>query len=190
MNKVAEILEMPQIRVYEVGTFYTMFNRSKIGKFQIMVNLMHIKFNLKLYILKVCGTTPCMLNGSRGLIEAISNHLKIKIGQTTKDGLFTLTEMECMGCCVNAPMIAVADFSKGVKGYSYNYFEDLTPKDAISIIEKYKKGEIPKIGSQYRFNSSLALIFVLNIIYIKKGAKQNQWDQWWMKDGKCIMEVR
>ncbi|GMH37000.1 hypothetical protein BSKO_04873 [Bryopsis sp. KO-2023] len=134
MNRVASILEMPEIRVYEVATFYTMFNRSKIGKYHVMV----------------CGTTPCMLNGSREIASALTSHLGIGVGQTTKDGTFTLGEMECMGCCVNAPMIAVADYSKGAEGYSYNYYEDLTPADAIKIVDTLKKGGTPKVGSQYR----------------------------------------
>lgn len=134
MNEIAKMLEMPEIRVYEVATFYTMFNRSKIGKYHIMV----------------CGTTPCMLNGSQDIAAALINHLGIQIGQTTKDGIFTLGEMECMGCCVNAPMIAVADYSKGAQGYTYNYYEDLTPADAVRIANTLKKGETPKVGSQYR----------------------------------------
>jgi len=134
MNKVAEILEMAPIRVYEVATFYTMFNRSPIGKYQVMV----------------CGTTPCRLNGAEKIEKAIKDHLGIRVGQTTKDGMFTLCEMECMGCCVNAPMICVADFSNGVEGFSYNYYEDLTTKDAIGILESLQKGEKPKVGSQHR----------------------------------------
>lgn len=128
--KVAEILEMAPIRVYEVATFYTMFNRSPIGKYQVMV----------------CGTTPCRLNGSEKIEEAIRNHLGIHVGETTKDGMFTLCEMECMGSCVNAPMICIADFTNGVEGFSYNYYEDLTTKDAISILEALRKGEKPKAG--------------------------------------------
>lgn len=62
------------------------------------------------------------------------------MGQTTPDGLFTLGEMECMGCCVNAPMIVVSDYSNGVEGYSYNYYEDLTPEDAVKIADTYKSG--------------------------------------------------
>lgn len=62
------------------------------------------------------------------------------MGQTTADGVFTLGEMECMGCCVNAPMIVVSDYSNGVEGYSYNYYEDLTPEDAVKIADTYKSG--------------------------------------------------
>jgi (2Fe-2S) ferredoxin len=62
------------------------------------------------------------------------------MGQTTPDGMFTLGEMECMGCCVNAPMIVVSDYSNGVEGYSYNYYEDLTPEDAVRIADTYRAG--------------------------------------------------
>ena len=135
MNKVAEVLEMPPIRVYEVATFYTMFNRSKMGKYHLMV----------------CGTTPCMVRGAPKIKDAICEHLGLReYGDSTEDGMFTLSEMECMGCCVNAPMIAVADYTKGVEGFTYNYYEDLTTKDAIAIVEALKKGETPKVGSQHR----------------------------------------
>ena len=135
MNKVAEILGMANIRVYEVATFYTMFNRSKMGRYHLMV----------------CGTTPCMVRGAPTLYRAVCEHLGLKeYGETTADGLFTLSEMECMGSCVNGPMMAVADYSGGVEGFSYNYYEDLTSKDAINLIELLKQGKKPKTGSQHR----------------------------------------
>lgn len=62
-----------------------------------------------------------------------------------QDGLFTLSEMECMGACVNAPMIAIADYSNGVEGYSYKYFEDLTPADAVEVVKAYKAGDKPEV---------------------------------------------
>jgi NADH dehydrogenase (ubiquinone) flavoprotein 2 len=135
MNRVAKILEVPEIRVYEVATFYTMFNRSKMGRYHVMV----------------CGTTPCRLQGAENIERAIFDHLGIKeYGESTPDGLFTVSEMECMGACSTAPMIAVADYSNGVEGYSYNYYEDLTVADAIKVIDQLKKGEKPRLGSQYR----------------------------------------
>lgn len=134
MNKVAEVLGMAPIRVYEVATFYTMFNRTKMGKYHVMV----------------CGTTPCMLQGAKGIYKTIQDHLGISYGQTTEDGYFTLGEMECMGACVNAPMIAVADYTKGVEGYTYTYYEDLTPEDTVKILQQLKKGETPRAGSQHR----------------------------------------
>ena len=89
MNKVAEILRVPYIEVYEVASFYTMFNRTKVGKFH----------------LQICGTTPCLVRGADKIIHKLEEHLGIKMGQTTKDGLFTMTEVECLGACVNAPML-------------------------------------------------------------------------------------
>lgn len=134
MNSVAKLLEMPEIKVYEVATFYSMFNRSKIGKIHI----------------QVCGTTPCRVQGSEKILAAVEKHLGIHLGETTKDGMFTVSEMECLGACVNAPMIAIADYRNGVEGYSYIYYEDLTPEDTIRIIEMLRRGETPKPGSQYR----------------------------------------
>ena len=120
MNKVAEILNMSRMRVYEVATFYTMFNRSPVGKFHI----------------QICTTTPCMLCDSDSIIETISKKLGIKVGETTEDGLFTLNEVECLGACVNAPMVQIND----------NYYEDLTPKDMEEIIDDLKAGKNPKPG--------------------------------------------
>jgi NADH dehydrogenase (ubiquinone) flavoprotein 2 len=134
MNGVAELLEVAPIRVYEVATFYSMFNRVPMGKYHVMV----------------CGTTPCMLRGSRDVEKALSDHLGIKKFENTPDGMFTLGEMECMGCCVNAPMIAVADYTNGVAGYSYNYYEDLTPADAVAVVKALKAGQKPRVGSQHR----------------------------------------
>lgn len=134
MNRVAKVLDMPEIRVYEVATFYTMFNRTKIGKYHIMI----------------CGTTPCRLNGAVKIEEALKAKLGINIGETTPDGYFTLGEMECMGCCVNAPMIAVADYTNGVEGFTYQYYEDLTTDDVDNIIKLLREGKKPKPGSQHR----------------------------------------
>lgn len=93
MNEVARILEMPPMRVYEVATFYTMFNREPVGK----------------YFLQVCTTTPCQLCGSSQIVKAIEDELGIGVGQTTADGKFTLVEVECAGACVNAPVLAIND---------------------------------------------------------------------------------
>lgn len=134
MNRVAKVLDMAEIRVYEVATFYTMFNRSKIGKYHIMI----------------CGTTPCRLQGAQKIEEALVKELGIHIGETTSDGLFSLSEMECMGACVNAPMIAIADYSSGVEGFTYNYYEDLTTGDVKGIVDTLRKGGKPKVGSQHR----------------------------------------
>lgn len=135
MNKVAAVLNVPPIRVYEVATFYTMFNRSPIGKYHVMV----------------CGTTPCRLAGAERIHAALVKALGVDYGGTTPCGTFTLGEMECMGSCVNAPMIAVADYTRGVEGFSYTYYEDLTTDDALKIIEELRAGRKPaKAGSQHR----------------------------------------
>jgi len=124
MNKVAKVLGIPPMAVYEVATFYTMYNREPVGK----------------YHLQLCTTTPCQLGGcgSTVVLEAIQKHLGIHPGETTKDGLFTLTEVECLGACVNAPMMQVGD----------DYYEDLTPESVVQMLEKWKKGEPVKPGPQ------------------------------------------
>ncbi|EFJ36276.1 hypothetical protein SELMODRAFT_165405 [Selaginella moellendorffii] len=132
MNKIAEIIGVPSIRVYEVATFYSMFNRTKVGKYHI----------------QVCGTTPCMIRGSRDIEAALLKHLGVKRNEVTKDGMFSVGEMECMGCCVNAPMVVVSDYTNGSEGYSYNYYEDLTPKRVVEIVEMLRKGEKPPVGTQ------------------------------------------
>jgi NADH dehydrogenase (ubiquinone) flavoprotein 2 len=115
MRKVAKITEVNEMDVYEVASFYTMFNRERVGKFH----------------LQVCGTTPCQLRGSEDIIAACEKHLGIKSGHTTKDGLFTIQEVECLGACANAPMIQV----NGEWVY-----EDLTPESTIELLENLKKG--------------------------------------------------
>ena len=122
MDAVAERLEMAPIRVYEVATFYFMFNTKPIGKFH----------------LQVCGTTPCMLRGSDDVLRACKDagHLK-GYGDTSEDGLFTLTEVECLGACVNAPILQVDD----------DYYEDLDYARTVELIEALKRGERPPVGS-------------------------------------------
>ncbi|KAG6783854.1 hypothetical protein POTOM_009532 [Populus tomentosa] len=132
MNAVAKVIEVAPIRVYEVATFYSMFNRSPVGKYHLLV----------------CGTTPCMIRGSREIEDELLKHLGVKRNEVTKDGLFSVGEMECMGCCVNAPMITVADYSNGSEGYTYNYYEDVTPKRVVEIVEMLRKGEKPPHGTQ------------------------------------------
>lgn len=122
MNKVGKLLEMPPIRVYEVATFYTMFNREKIGKYNV----------------QVCTTTPCMIRGGYPILDAIKNHLGIKVGGNTSDGMFHLMEVECLGACVNAPMVQIND----------DYYEDLTPDTVVKVLEDIKAGKKPTIGPQ------------------------------------------
>lgn len=126
MNKVAKLLDMAPIRVYEVASFYTMFNREKIGKYNV----------------QVCTTTPCMLRGGYEILDAVEKHLGIKVGGDTSDGLFHLMEVECLGACVNAPMVQIND----------DYYEDLTKESVKSILDDLKAGKQPKIGPQIERN--------------------------------------
>ncbi|EGX95631.1 NADH-ubiquinone oxidoreductase 24 kDa subunit [Cordyceps militaris CM01] len=116
MNEVARLLEMPPMRVYEVASFYTMYNRTPVGKFFV----------------QACTTTPCQLGGcgSDVIVKAIKEHLGIQQGQTTPDGLFTFIEVECLGACVNAPMIQIND----------DYYEDLTPTTVVKLLQDLKQG--------------------------------------------------
>jgi len=120
MHSVAGILSMSRMRVYEVATFYTMFQRNPVGK----------------KVIGVCTTTPCWLRGSDAIMDACCNKLNIKCGETTKDGMFTIQELECLGACVNAPMMSIND----------DYYEDLTPETTVQIIEEIQAGKVPKAG--------------------------------------------
>ncbi|KAI0702320.1 thioredoxin-like [2Fe-2S] ferredoxin-domain-containing protein [Cytidiella melzeri] len=123
MNYVAKLLEMPPMRVYEVATFYTMFNREPIGD----------------HFVQVCTTTPCMLRGAYDILDTVCKDLGgIKPGETTKDGKFTVIEVECQGACSNAPMLVVGD----------DFYEDLTPQLTTKLLDAFKKGERPKPGPQ------------------------------------------
>lgn len=128
MDHIAEILDMAPIRVYEVASFYTMYNLAPVGK----------------NLVQVCRTTPCWLRGSDGITDAIKTRLGIGLGETTVDGLFTLIEVECLGACCNAPMVQIND----------DYYEDLTPESATAVIDALAKGETPKPGSQTGRKSS------------------------------------
>jgi NADH-quinone oxidoreductase subunit E len=118
---VARQIGVPYMRVYEVVTFYTMFNLAPVGRFHV----------------QVCGTTPCMLRGSDDVLAACKNKGLVK-GRTTPDGLFTLTEVECLGACANAPMVQIND----------DNYEDLTYDSTIAILETLAEGGTPKPLSQ------------------------------------------
>jgi NADH-quinone oxidoreductase E subunit len=122
MDHVARVLDMAPIRVYEVATFYTMFNLQPVGK----------------YLLQVCRTTPCWLRGADKLTETCKRKLGIGLKQTTTDGKFTLVEVECLGACVNAPVIQVND----------DLYEDLDPARLETLLGKLARGEPPPAGSQ------------------------------------------
>jgi NADH-quinone oxidoreductase E subunit len=122
MDAVAARLQMPPIRVYEVATFYLMFNTKKIGS-------MH---------LQVCTTTPCWLRGSDAVVDACRKFTGITgWGQTSADGKFTMTEVECLGACVNAPILQVDD----------DYYEDLDFDRTTKLLESLARGERPPHGS-------------------------------------------
>lgn len=122
MDVIADRLSMPPIRVYEVATFYFMFNMKPIGR----------------HHLQLCGTTPCMLRGSDEVLRACKDAGGLKgVGDTSADGMFTLTEVECLGACVNAPILQVDD----------DYYEDLDYDSAVKLLEAFKRGERPKPGS-------------------------------------------
>jgi len=122
MDVIADRLSMPPIRVYEVATFYFMFNMQPIGR----------------HHLQLCGTTPCMLRGSDDVLRACKDAGGVKgVGDTSADGMFTLTEVECLGACVNAPILQIDD----------DYYEDLSYESTVKLLEAFKRGERPKPGS-------------------------------------------
>lgn len=121
MEYIARQLDMPYMRVYEVATFYTMYNLAPVGRYHV----------------QVCGTTPCMLRGSDDVFAACKNKGLVK-GSTTPDGLFTLTEVECLGACANAPMVQIND----------DNYEDLTYDSMGAILDDLAAGKQPKIGPQ------------------------------------------
>jgi NADH-quinone oxidoreductase subunit E len=119
---------MAKIRVLEVATFYTMFNLSPVGRFHV----------------QLCGTTPCMLRGAEEL-KKVCHHMIGHEGEVTADGAFSWIEVECLGACVNAPMVQI----------NYDYYEDLTPETLTRIINDFSAGRTPKPGPQVdRINSA------------------------------------
>jgi NADH-quinone oxidoreductase subunit E len=127
MEFVAKQLDTTYIRVLEVATFYTMFNLVPVGRFHV----------------QVCGTTPCMLRGSDDVLEACYKR-GLKKGHTTGDGLFTLTEVECLGACANAPMVQIND----------DNFEDLTEESMGAVLDALARGETPRPGPQIERQTS------------------------------------
>ena len=122
MDYVAGYLKMPPIRVYEVASFYTMFNLKPVGRHHV----------------QVCTNLPCWLRGADVVVEACRRTLGVEFGETTADGTFTLSEVECLGACVNAPMMQIGD----------DFYEDLDPDTTRAILSVLKQGGKPKTGSQ------------------------------------------
>ena len=116
MDKVAEILHIKPVEVYEVATFYTMFNLKPIGK----------------YMFEFCQTSPCCLNGVENLMDYTCEKLGVKVGEITADGLFEVRGVECLGACGYAPMMQLGDF----------YKEHLNEQKIDQIIEEAKAGKI------------------------------------------------
>lgn len=122
VDAIAAMIGMPRIRVMEVATFYTMFHRKPVGKFH----------------LQCCTTTPCWLRGSSEVVDAIRKHTGIDFGETTKDGVFSMIEVECLGGCVNAPIVQIND----------DFFEDLDAASMVKILKALQAGETPEPGPQ------------------------------------------
>jgi NADH-quinone oxidoreductase subunit E len=122
IETVAALLGMPFIRVLEIATFYTMFHLSPVGK----------------HHLQVCTTTPCWLRGSDGIVKVCKEHIHEKPNTVSADGEFSWEEVECLGACVNAPMIQVGKET----------FEDLTPDMVVEIIKALRRGDKPATGPQ------------------------------------------
>lgn len=125
---VAEMLGMAYIRVYEIATFYTMFNLAPVGR----------------HYVQVCTTTPCQLRGSDEIVETCRRVIGTREGQLSADGMFSWAEVECLGACVNAPMVQIAK----------DYYEDLDAPSMEAILNALRRGERPKPGPQNGRHSS------------------------------------
>ena len=121
MKFIAKFLDMPYIKVYEVATFYSMYNLSPVGD----------------YFIQVCTTTPCMIRGAYKLVEACKEKISKNENELSKDNKCSWMEVECLGACVNAPMIQIND----------EYYEDLDKEKTLDILDKILNGETPKPGS-------------------------------------------
>ena len=121
MKYIGKLLDMPYIKVYEVATFYTMYNLAPVGK----------------NFIQVCTTTPCMIRGAYKLVEACKEKISKKENELSKDKNCSWMEVECLGACVNAPMMQIND----------DYYEDLDKEKTFKILDKILKGETPKPGS-------------------------------------------
>ena len=131
MDEIARICGVAPIKVYEVATFYSMYNIAPVGK----------------YLVQFCTTTPCWLCGSDKIVKAAEAHLGVHMGETTADNLFTLVEVECLGACVNGPMVQIND----------DYYEDLTAENMVILLDALKDGRKVDVGSQTGRKGSQAL---------------------------------
>lgn len=122
LDYIAKLLDLPPMHVYEVANFYSLYNKKPVGR----------------NLIQICRTTPCWLKGSDSITQICKKKLNIDIGETTTDNLFTLVEVECLGACVNAPIIQINN----------DYYEDLTPEKIITIIDELAQSKKPDTGSQ------------------------------------------
>ncbi len=118
MDEIARMLDLPPVKVYEVATFYSMFQLAPVG----------------VHLIQVCTTTPCWLRGSDRILETCREKAGIDLDETRPDGKFTLVEVECLGACVNAPIVQIND----------DYYEDLTPELMEDILDALEKDKKPK----------------------------------------------
>ena len=125
---VSDFIEVPEIKVLEIATFYSMYNLSPVGKFHI----------------EVCTTTPCMLRGSDHMLDLCKKKFGLEIGETTEDGLFSLGRVECLGACVNAPIVKINE----------NYYEDLDSESLDNLLNSLKMNKKVKIGPQSKRKGS------------------------------------
>jgi NADH-quinone oxidoreductase E subunit len=121
MKCIGRLLDMPYIKVYEVATFYTMYNLAPVGK----------------HFIQICTTTPCMIRGAYKLVEACKEKISENENELSKDQSCSWMEVECLGACVNAPMLQIND----------DYYEDLDKEKTLKILDKILTGETPKPGS-------------------------------------------
>ena len=121
MKYLAKLLNMPYIKVYEVATFYSMYNLSPVGK----------------YYFQICTTTPCMIRGAYDIVKACKEKISNKENELSKDKTCSWMEVECLGACINAPMMQIND----------DYYEDLSKEQTEKIIDQIQNGESPKAGS-------------------------------------------
>ena len=121
MKYIGKLLDMPYIKVYEVATFYSMYNLAPVGK----------------YFVQVCTTTPCMIRGANHLVEACKEKISQNESELSSDKNCSWIEVECLGACVNAPMMQIND----------DYYEDLDKNKTLKILDKLLNGETPKPGS-------------------------------------------
>lgn len=128
LDYIADFLGMPPIRVYEVATFYTMYNLKPVGRHHV----------------QVCTNLSCWLRGSDEIVKVCEHKLGVKLGETTEDGMFTLSEVECLCACVNAPIVQIGD----------DFYEDLTADTMDIVLDKLRAGGSPQPGSQIGRRSS------------------------------------